>query len=268
MKPVEAQNDQIIAKVFWRSVLVLGVVAVGVVLVVVFLRGDAEQEAVEQSVSPPQTLTISVHPPQVSFTDVTQASGISFRHENGAYGERLLPETMGGGVAFLDVDNDGDQDLIFVNSSRWPWREETSPSPAAELYLNRGDGTFQPVTAGFDESLYGMGIATGDYDDDGYTDVFLSALGANRLYRNLNGERFEDVTDTTGVAGHPEQWSTSAAFFDFDRDGDLDLFVTNYVEWSRAIDLAVDYRLAGIGRAYGPPNNYALHPRLSFFTKM
>ena len=158
-------------------------------------------------------------------------------------------------VAFLDFDNDGDQDLLFVNSSSWPWREP-DPAAAAALYLNRGDGVFDQVEVGLAEPLYGMGVAVGDYDGDGYPDVFLSALGANRLYRNLEGKTFSDVTEAPGVAGDPDQWSTSAAFLDFDRDGDLDLFVTNYVKWSRDIDLAVDYRLAGIGRAYGPPTNY------------
>jgi hypothetical protein len=188
---------------------------------------------------------------------VTQAAGIDFVHVNGAYGERLLPETMGGGVAFLDYDQDGRQDLLFVNSSPWPWRG--GPRTTSALYRNRGDGTFADVSEAVglaDLSLYGMGVAAADLDGDGYPELFLTAVGGNRLLRNVDGGRFEDVTERAGVAGAEDAWGTGAAFLDYDRDGDLDLFVANYVQWSRDIDLSVDYRLTGIGRAYGPPANY------------
>jgi hypothetical protein len=144
-----------------------------------------------------------------------------------------------------------------VNSSTWAWRNETRP-PGVALYRNRGDGTFDDVTAGsgLEASAYGMGVAVGDYDGDGRVDMLLTALGPNGLFRNLGNGHFEDVTAQAGVAGATDAWNTSAAFFDYDRDGDLDLFVTSYVRWSREIDLGVDYRLAGIGRAYGPPANY------------
>jgi hypothetical protein len=128
------------------------------------------------------------------------------------------------------------------------------------LYRNLGDGKFEDVSerTGLGKiSLYGMGAAVADINGDGFTDVFLTAVGSNRLMLNQNGERFIDVTARAGVAGADDSWSTSAAFFDYDNDGDLDLFVCNYVQWSRAIDLSVDYRLTGIGRAYGPPTNYA-----------
>jgi len=170
-----------------------------------------------------------------------------------------LPETMGGGVAFLDFDNDGHQDIVLVNSNNWPWHATPGPSPRSRLYRNNGDGTFNDITldAAFDVRLYGMGIAVGDYDGDGYVDVFISAYGSNKLMRNIRGTRFEDVTADAGVAGANDAWSTSAAFFDFDHDLDLDLFVTNYVGWSREIDREVDYRLTGIGRAYGPPTDFS-----------
>ena len=197
--------------------------------------------------------------PDLVFTDITSSAGINFTHVSGAYGERLLPETMGGGVAFLDFDNDGHQDLVLVNSNHWPWQETREPSPRSRLYRNEGNGTFNDVTleTGFDATIYGMGIAVGDYDGDGYVDIFISAYGHNKLLRNIGGARFEDATVNTGVAGAKDAWSTSAAFFDFDQDQDLDLFVTNYVGWSRDIDREVDYRLTGIGRAYGPPTDFS-----------
>ena len=196
--------------------------------------------------------------PRLVFTDVTSEAGIDFVHDAGAYGERLLPETMGGGVAFFDYDNDGDQDLLFVNSTTWPWRPQPDVLPTSKLYRNRGDGTFEDVSkaSGMAVTLYGMGVATGDYDGDGFVDVFVTAVGENRLFRNVGGEGFEDVTAKAGVAGSPEAWSTSAAFVDIDGDGDLDLFACNYVAWSPEIDREVDYRLTGIGRAYGPPTDF------------
>ncbi len=196
--------------------------------------------------------------PTLAFTDTTRDAGIDFVHETGAYGERLLPETMGGGVAFLDYDNDGDPDLLLVNSATWPWRPRSATTATSKLYRNRGDGTFEDVSkaTGMDIVLYGMGVATGDYDGDGFVDVLVTAVGENRLFRNVGGERFADVTAVAGVAGSPDAWSTSAAFADMDDDGDLDLFVCNYVAWSPAIDREVDYRLTGIGRAYGPPTDF------------
>ena len=196
--------------------------------------------------------------PAITFTDITSQAGISFVHETGAYGERLLPETMGGGIGFFDYDNDGDPDLLLVNSAPWPWRGHPATIPSSRLYRNRGDGTFEDVSAttGMDFVLYGMGVATGDYDGDGFVDVFVTAVGGNRLFRNVDGERFVDVTAETGVAGDPDAWSTGAAFADLDDDGDLDLFVCNYVAWSPEIDREVDFRLTGIGRAYGPPTDF------------
>jgi len=196
--------------------------------------------------------------PRIPFRDVTQLAGLAFIHENGADGERLLPETMGGGVAFLDFDNDGHVDLFFVNSTSWPWSDGKKKPGLAALYRNKGNGTFEDITegSGIDVPLYGMGVATADYDGDGQVDLFVTAVGENHLYRNIGGGRFVDETVQAGVAGDANRWSSSAAFFDFDRDGDLDLFVANYVEWSRELDFEVDYRLTGVGRAYGPPTNF------------
>jgi hypothetical protein len=199
--------------------------------------------------------------PKVLFEEISDAAGIRFAHVNGAAGEKLLPETMGGGCAFFDLEGDGDQDIVFINSMPW---NGSANAPTHRLYANDGTGSFTDVTSGsgLDFSSYGMGVATGDFDGDGKTDLFITGVNApglppaNRLLWNIGGGKFQDVTHEIGIRV-TNTWSTSAAFVDFDRDGDLDLFVCNYVQWSREIDLQVDYRLPGIGRAYGPPMNFA-----------
>lgn len=197
--------------------------------------------------------------PAVRFTDITATSGLAFTRFNGAEGEKLLPETMGGGGAFLDFDADGDPDLLLVNGTAWPWAK-TPPSPRSThaLFQNDGSGQFKDVTAGsgLDVSSQGMGVACGDVDNDGLVDVFIANVGANQLFRNLGGGKFQDVTASAGVAGGADQWSSSAAFMDIDHDGDLDLFVANYVRWSREIDFQVGYSLDGKNRAYGPPMSF------------
>jgi hypothetical protein len=257
------EDDTIIGQAFKWSLIVLGgaVALVGVMWLV--LQRNTPAPIVEDAAQVvPQHIAeaIDVAPPQVHFTDVARSAGVDFVHVNGSYGERLLPETMGGGAAFLDFDGDGLQDLLFVNSGTWPWRTEDVRRPTPALYRNRGDGMFENVTertALGTISFYGMGAAVADINGDGYPDIFLTGVGPNRLLLNQDGERFLDVTAQAGVAGAADAWSSSAAFFDYDGDGDLDLFVCNYVQWSRDIDLSVDYRLTGIGRAYGPPTNYA-----------
>ncbi|MEA2708262.1 MAG: enediyne biosynthesis protein [Phycisphaerales bacterium] len=199
--------------------------------------------------------------PDARFTDITQASGIAFVHNNGAYGDKLLPETMGGGVAFFDADGDGDQDLLFVNGTYWPNKTPAgkTPPPTLVLYLNDGGGKFADVTMGSGlekKSFYGMGVACGDFDNDGRVDLFATGVGGYSLFRNLGGGKFEDVTEKAGVGGAKEDWGTSAAFIDYDNDGKLDLFVCNYIRWSPEIDREVGYSLTGIGRAYGPPTNF------------
>jgi hypothetical protein len=213
--------------------------------------------------------------PPVRFTDVTAKSGIRFTHTNGAFGKKMLPETMGSGVAFLDFDRDGHQDLLFVNSCNWPGFEDKGPAPTLKLYRNDGKGNFTDVTEamGLAVTMYGMGVTVGDYDNDGYPDIFVTGVGGNRLFRNEGGKRFVDVTRQSpdlaklldwpaGKAGNfldrkePLNWSTSAAWLDYDNDGLLDLFVCNYVVWSPDIDLAQKFNLGGGERAYGPPKNF------------
>ena len=255
----ERQDDAIIGIALRRSLLLMGIFA-AIGLTVFWWRGQSPDPAPVEARDLTAPVAGSPAPslPQIPFTDITAAAGIDFSHDNGAAGERLLPETMGGGVAFFELDGDGRPDLLFVNSTAWPWSRDGAGPATAALYRNLGDGRFEDLTAGsgVDVPFYGMGVATGDYDGDGRTDLFLTAVGHNRLLRNVDGRRFEDVTGLAGVAGDADSWSTSAVFFDYDRDGDLDLFVVNYVRWSRELDFEVDYRLAGIGRAYGPPTNF------------
>ncbi|MCA9124965.1 MAG: CRTAC1 family protein [Planctomycetales bacterium] len=198
--------------------------------------------------------------PNVPFTDVTNAAGIHFRHENGARGKKLLPETMGGGCSFFDFDDDGDQDLLLVNGQSWSWDKQPDETPPATLVLYQNDGTgrFEDITkdSGLDISLYGMGAAVGDYDRDGRIDVFVSAVGTNRLFHNEGTGKFRDVTEDAKIGGAADEWSSSCGWFDFDSDGDLDLFVCNYVKWSREYDESQGFQLTGGGRAYGRPQNF------------
>ncbi|HUG19043.1 MAG TPA: VCBS repeat-containing protein, partial [Planctomycetaceae bacterium] len=196
--------------------------------------------------------------PELHWTDITDSAGIDFVHENGATGEKLLPETMGGGCAFFDYNNDSYQDLLFVNSRHWHWSTPENSKPATmKLYANDGTGKFTDVTveAGLDVSMYGMGVACGDYDNDGWVDLFITCVGEDKLYRNESG-KFVDVTEKTKTGGTGDAWSTSAGWFDFDNDGDLDLFVCHYLQWSRQFDAGQNFQLIGGGRAYGRPQAF------------
>lgn len=244
-------------RALWLSLAILIAIGFGIATTLfVLTREDLDEDFSDPESTAPVLVTSEVLAPPPRFEDITLYAGIDFVHINGAEGERLLPETMGGGVAFLDFDNDEDQDVILVNSKDWEWNAKSSNASSA-LFVNLGDGTFVRLPdVALEVPLYGMGIAVADYDGDNYLDVFITAVGSNRLLRNVNGEEFEDVTESMGVAGHSDAWSTCALFFDYDNDEDLDLFVCNYVEWSRNRDIEVDYRLAGIGKAYGPPTDF------------
>ncbi len=188
----------------------------------------------------------------IQFTDITAQAGIRFVRNSGAFGKKYLPETMGSGVCFIDYDNDGWQDILFVNSMDWPGHKSHKSYPA--LYHNNHDGTFTDVTAqaGLDVEMYGMGCAVGDFDNDGNDDIYITALDHNHLFRNLGNGRFADVTAQAGVGS--SGFSTSAAWFDFDNDGKLDLVVDHYVDWSVATDKFCS--LDGTHKSYCTPELY------------
>ena len=201
--------------------------------------------------------------PGFRFVDVTEPAGIHFRHNSGAYGGKLLPETLGSGCAFLDYDCDGWQDILLINGMDWPGHESPKSDSAnhktqrsaMRLYHNNGDGTFTDVTvrAGLDIELYGMGVAVGDYNNDGFPDILVTCVGQNHLFRNTGKGTFVDVTIASGL-GKREGFSTSALWFDYDRDGLLDLFVCNYVKWSPGHDVFCS--LDGKHKSYCTPEAY------------
>ena len=189
----------------------------------------------------------------ITFRDITERAGIHFVHNNGAYGKKYLPETMGPGVAFIDYDNDGWPDIFIVNGTNWPGQPSKHSTP--KLYHNNHDGTFTDVThkAGLDVEIMGMGVAVGDYDNDGYDDLFLTAMGQSHLFHNNGNGTFTDVTQKAGLMG-PKEFSTSAAWVDYDKDGKLDLVVANYVQWSIEGDLYCT--LDGKSKSYCTPESY------------
>jgi hypothetical protein len=170
------------------------------------------------------------------LTDVTLRAGIDFRHNSGAFGSKYLPETLGPGCAFLDYDGDGWLDILLVNGMDWPAHKMQRSTP--RLYRNNRNGTFTDVTraAGLDVEMYGMGVAIADYDNDGFPDVLMTAVGQSRLFHNTGKGTFTDVTAKAGLGGR-SGFGTSALWFDYDRDGHLDLFVCNYVQWSEEHDV-------------------------------
>lgn len=188
-----------------------------------------------------------------SLTDVTASAGIEFRHNSGAFGGKLLPETLGSGCAFLDYDADGWQDILLVNGMDWPGHRRQHST--LRLYRNNRNGTFTDVTgaAGLDIEIYGMGVAVGDYNNDGFPDIFITCVGQSRLFRNTGKGTFVEATQKSGLGGR-QALSTSALWFDYDRDGLLDLFVCNYVKW--APDHDVFCTLDGKHKSYCTPEAY------------
>jgi hypothetical protein len=191
--------------------------------------------------------------PHIELTHGMALADLAFRHENGAFGKKYLPETMGSGCAFLDYDNDGWLDIFLVNSTRFPGQ---SGKPVySALFRNTRDGRFENVTrrAGLAVEMYGIGVAAADYDNDGWTDLYVTAVGGSHLFHNRGDGRFEDVTEKAG-AHTRATFPTSAMFFDYDKDGSLDLVVANYVRWSIEADLFCT--LDGQTKSYCTPESY------------
>lgn len=204
-------------------------------------------------------VTLTCLSAQVKFVDATAASGIRFVHNAGKAGKKYLPETMGSGVAWIDVDGDGWQDLLFVNSRDWTPRGRKT---TAALYRNNGKGGFTDITrgSGLDVEFYGMGVAVADYDNDGRDDIYITALEGDRLFHNEGGGKFRDVTKESGIRN--AAFGTSAAWIDYDRDGKVDLFVANYVQWNQKGDLWCS--LDGATKSYCTPESYKGQPSRLF----
>ncbi len=197
------------------------------------------------------------------FTDITATSGVRFHNENSATPEKYLIETMTGGVAMIDYDNDGWPDLFFVNGARiHPGQKDSEPADKNDprywnrLYRNNHDGTFTDVTekAGVQGRGFGMGVAVGDFDNDGFDDLLVTNFGGVILYRNNRDGTFRDITAQSGL-GNVTGWTSSAGFFDYDNDGRLDLFIGRYVEWNYSKNIWCGSRVEG-GRSYCHPDNF------------
>ena len=187
----------------------------------------------------------------VQFVEATSTAGLKFVHNSGRAGKKFLPETMGSGGAFVDLNGDGWLDIVLINGKDWTPKGKRSFSA---VYRNNGNGTFTDVTtaSGFDVEMYGMGVAAGDYDNDGRDDLYVTTLEGDRLFHNEGNFKFRDVTKASGIVN--AHFGTSAAWLDYDRDGKLDVFVANYVQWTAAADVYCS--LDGTNKSYCTPESY------------
>lgn len=280
----EERDDAVIGVAIGYSLIAITVIAIGITAIIAYFKWSQQESEIADIKPvdlPAVRFEVAQELPSIPWTDITAEAGIDFVHIHGATGDKLLPETMGGGCAFLDYNSDGFPDILLVGSKQWDHDKRVAatkddlPASSLRLYKNDGTGKFSDVTAevGLDIVVYGQGCAIGDFDNDGKPDIFVSGVsetgtgtgpgpGPNRLFRNL-GDSFIDVTEVTGVNGDAGDWSTSCGWFDFDNDGDLDLWVCNYVQWSREFDLAQNFGLIGGQRAYGRPQAFGgSFPRL------
>ena len=189
------------------------------------------------------------------FLDVTAAAGIHFKHQRGASEKKHILETFGSGCAFLDYDNDGWLDILLINGGFMPDSPKTEPLRNHALYRNMRNGKFEDVTARAGitgNGSYGSGVIVADYDNDGFPDIYITNYGPNILYHNNGDGTFTDVTEQAGIAGDSSSWSTSAAFFDYNNDGYLDLYVANYVDYHYDDPVCLDKGIRG----YCHPRNF------------
>ncbi len=254
----DVENDEVIGVALrWSLIAVVAITVLGLgAWGLTRFWGQEEPEVVETEITLPKKRELATfEKPMVPLTDITSQSGIDWVHVSGMEGEKLLPETMGGGVAVLDFDNDDDPDLLFVGGTSWPWAKQPVSNPRSLcLFRNDGAAGFTDVTdeCGLTGNFYGMAPCVGDVDNDGWPDLFVSAVGSNRFYHNQDG-KFVDQSEASGLAGKDDAWGSGAAWFDYDRDGLLDLFVCDYVVWNRDLDQSLGFKLTGVGRAFGQP---------------
>lgn len=260
-------RDAVIGLAFRRSLFVaggVGIVVGGVLLARTLLGGEEEKRVVDEAgIEAPEvdrTPAPEVVDLSMPFTDTTSEWGIDFERDNGARGGKLLPESLGGGIAVVDLDQDDRPDLVFVDGGDLL---DESSKEIVVVYRNTigedGSPRFVRVPGLPTFEGHGMGIAAGDVDGDGDVDLYLSMMGRDRLLENRSSPgdiRLDDSSEAFGIPGD-HAWSTAVGFADFDGDDDLDLVGLCYVDWSPDIDAAVDFRIDGLGRAYGPPTGFA-----------
>ena len=258
-------DDRVIGRAMWWSVAVAAAVGGAVVAWRAWPRPVPAAPAAAPLPTGPSAVRPPVEVPPIPFEDVTAAWGVDFDRVDGADGRRFLPETMGGGVGIADVDADGDLDLLLVDGDAWP----DAPTGARRgtgiaAYVNRGEGASprfaRAAATGLERPWQGMGLAIADLDGDRRPEILATGVGGVRLFASdaaapADAPRWRDVTESSGLACLGG-WTTAAGFADFDRDGDLDLVLGRYVEWSPEIDLRVGSTLTGIGRAYGAPTGF------------